>query len=114
MHRLPRQIPYRQAMKMLLTGQRVTAQEALQMGLINQVVAREDLMTTAEHLAEEILECSPYALRATKEAVLKGLDLPLDRAIKEVFPSMKALWESEDYKEGPRAFAEKRKPPWRV
>jgi len=114
MHRLPRQIPYRQAMSMLLTGRRVTAQEALQMGLINQVVAREELMSTAERWAEEILECSPYALRATKEAVLKGLDFSLDRALAEAFPGMKALWESEDYKEGPRAFAEKKEPPWKL
>jgi len=114
MHRLPRQIPYRLAMSMLLTGRRVSAQEALQMGLVNQVVARENLMATAEHWAEEILECSPYALSATKEAALKGLDLPLEQAIKEVFPGMEALWESEDYKEGPVAFAEKRKPPWKV
>ncbi len=101
-------------MSMLLTGRRVTAQEALQMGLVNQVVAREDLMSAAERWAKEILECSPYALRATKEAVLKGLDLPLDRAIEETFPGMKAMFESEDYKEGPRAFAEKRQPPWKL
>lgn len=114
MHRLPRQIPYRQAMSMLLTGRRITAQEALQMGFINQVVAPADLMAEAERWAAEILECSPMALRATKEAILKGLELTLEEAIAEEFSGMKALWESEDYKEGPRAFAEKRKPPWKV
>lgn len=114
MHRLPRQIPYRHAMSILLTGRRVTAREALQMGFINEVVAPGDLMAAAERWTAEILECSPFALRATKEAVLKGLELPLDEAIAETFPGMKTLWESEDYKDGPRAFAEKRKPPWKV
>lgn len=114
MHRLPRQIPYRHAMGMLLTGRRVNVQEALQMGFINKVVAPADLMAEAELWAAEIMECSPVALRATKESVLKGLAFPLDEAIAEEFPGMKALWESEDYKEGPRAFAEKRKPPWKV
>lgn len=114
MYRLPRQIPYRQAMGMLLTGGRINAREALQMGLINKVVAPGDLMVEAERWAAEMLECSPFALRATKEAVLKGAGLPLDEAIEKVFPEMKALYESEDYKEGPRAFAEKRKPPWKL
>jgi len=114
MHRLPRQIPYRQAMGMLLTGRRINAQEALQMGLINQIVAPGDLMAEAERWASEILECSPFALRATKEAVLKGLGLTLEEAMEKEFPGMKALWESEDYKDGPRAFAEKRTPPWKV
>ena len=84
------------------------------MGLINQIVAPGDLMAEAERWAAEILECSPFALRATKESALKGLELPLAEAIDKEFPGMKALWESEDYKEGPRAFAEKRKPPWKV
>lgn len=110
--RLPRQIPYHLAMGMLLTGQRLTAQEAASLGLINQVVPAGQALAAAKEWAARVLECAPLAIRATKEAVLKGMGLPLEEAIPAVFPGTQVMRESEDIKEGPRAFAEKRKPNW--
>jgi len=112
-HRLPRAIPFHQAMGMLLTARRISAQEALQMGLVNQVVPLDQLMPTAEAWAEKILACSPLAIRATKEAALKGLALPLEQAARTRFPGQVTLYQSEDFVEGPKAFAEKRKPQWK-
>lgn len=112
-HYLPRAIPFHLAMGMLLTAQRISAQEALRMGLVNQVVPLDQLMATAEAWAEKILACSPLAIRATKEAALKGLAMPLEQAARTRFPSQVALYQSEDFIEGPKAFAEKRKPQWK-
>jgi enoyl-CoA hydratase/carnithine racemase len=112
-HRLPRAVPYHLAMGMMLTAGRISAQEALQMGLVNQVVPREQLMATAENWAEKILACSPMAIRASKEATRKGLGMPLEEAARTVFPGQHALYQSEDFSEGPKAFAEKRKPQWK-
>ena len=112
-HYLPRAIPYHQAMGMMLTARRISAVEALQMGLVNQVVPPEQLMLTAETWAEKILACSPLAIRASKEATLKGLALPIEQAAKTMFPGQTALYQSEDFVEGPKAFAEKRKPKWK-
>lgn len=112
-HYLPRAIPYHLAMGVMLTARRISAQDALQMGLVNQVVPLEQLMSTAETWAEKILTCSPLAIRATKEAALKGIALPLEQAAKTRFPGQIALYESEDFIEGPKAFAEKRKPKWK-
>jgi enoyl-CoA hydratase/carnithine racemase len=112
-HRLPRQIPYHQAMGMILTGRKVSAREALQMGLLNEVVPAQELMPTAEKWAAEIMECSPVAIKAAKESVLLGLGSSLEEVVGKMFPGMVALKESEDFIEGPRAFAEKRKPQWK-
>ncbi|SMC17156.1 Enoyl-CoA hydratase/isomerase [Desulfacinum hydrothermale DSM 13146] len=111
--RLPRRIPYHTAMGLLLTGRRLSAQEALAVGLVNEVTAPEKLLDAARRWAQEMLACSPVALRATKEAAVQGLDLPLDEALGTVFPGMRALRQSEDYMEGARAFAEKRRPVWK-
>ncbi len=112
-HYLPRAIPYHLAMGMMLTARRISALEALQMGLVNQVVPPEQLRSTAESWAEKILACSPLAIRASKEATLKGLALPIEQAAKTMFPGQTALYQSEDFVEGPKAFAEKRKPQWK-
>ncbi len=112
-HYLPRAIPFHQAMGTLLTARRISAQEALQMGLVNQVVLLEQLMPTAQAWADKILACSPLAIRATKEAALKGMSMPLANAATTRFPAQAALYQSEDFVEGPKAFAEKRKPQWK-
>ena len=113
MHRLPLQIPLKQAMGMLLTGRQITAQEAYGMGLVNEVVPAADLLATAERWANDVLECSPISVRLTKEAVLKGLNMSVEEAIKADRPGLARLFTSEDFIEGPKAFAEKRKPQWK-
>jgi len=111
-HRLPQQIPLKQAMGMLLTGRQISAQEALTFGLVNEVVAATELMATAERWANTILECSPLSIRLTKRAALSGLGYSIEEAIQRDQPIMKELLSSEDFIEGPKAFAEKRKPHW--
>ncbi len=111
-HRLPQQIPLKQAMGLLLTGKQISAQEAYRLGLMNEVVAGSELMTTAERWANEILECSPLSVRLTKESALAGLNLPVEEAMRQDRPRLQRLLASEDFVEGPKAFAEKRKPQW--
>ena len=113
--KLPRRIPHHLAMGMILTGRFVTAQEAHRMGLVNEVVAMSDLMSAAERWANEILECAPLAIQAAKQVMMSTLDLPLEAAMSRIesMEAVRRLRDSEDYVEGPRAFAEKRKPIWK-
>jgi enoyl-CoA hydratase/carnithine racemase len=113
-HRLPRQIPMKLAMGYMLTGRHMTAQEALRLGIANEVVPLKDLLPTAERWANEILECAPLSVRATKQAAMMGLGLPLDQALAGSYPAIAQMMHSEDVKEGPTAFAEKRKPNWKA
>jgi enoyl-CoA hydratase/carnithine racemase len=112
MHRLPQQIPLKQAMGMLLTGKQITAQEAYRLGLVNEVVPGTELIATAERWASEILECSPLSVRLTKEATLSGLVYSVEEAMQRDRPLLQRLLASQDFVEGPKAFAEKRKPQW--
>ncbi len=111
MYHLPRQVPLPVAMEMLLTGEPVSAQEAYRLGLVNQVVPMAELMPAAYKMAERILDCAPIAVRAAKESVYRGLEMHLrDALVSKWGPD---LGRTEDSKEGPRAFAEKRKPVWK-
>ena len=115
-HRLPRQIGLKRAMGMILTGRRVSAREGLELGFVNEVVAPGGLMNAAKRWADLIAECSPMSVRASKQAVMKGLDEPtLETAIKGQgrYEAVAALFRSEDFIEGPRAFAERRPPQWK-
>lgn len=112
-HRLPRQIPPKIAMGMMLTGKWIDAREAHRLGLVNQVVSLKDLMPTAERWAGEIMECAPLAVRGSKESAMIGLDLPLETALRRSYDNATAHADSEDRIEGPRAFSEKRKPVWK-
>ena len=113
MHRLPRQIPLKHAMGMLLTGRRVSAQEGLALGFVNEVVAPERLMEAARRWADQILECAPLSVRASKQCALQGLEQGgLEVAMGGRYEALRAMVKSEDFIEGPRAFAEKRKPRW--
>ena len=111
-HRLPRHVPLKVAMGMMLTGRHITAAEAYRIGLVNEVVPGAELMATAERWAREITECSPLAVQATKQAALLGLGKPPAEAMGGSYPAVQKLFTSEDVVEGPRAFAEKRKPRW--
>ena len=113
-HRLPRMIPQKIAMGYILTGRHMTAQEAHRLGVVNEVVPRADLMSTALRWANEILECAPLSIRASKQAALMGLGHPLDIALKLGYTEAERMRRSEDTVEGPRAFAEKRKPNWKA
>ncbi len=113
MHRLPRQIPLKIAMGMMLTAKPISAARAYELGLVNDVVPLPDLMPTAERWAREIMECAPFAVRGSKEAAMRGLDLPLETAIARPYANIQMHMASEDRVEGPRAFAEKRPPQWK-
>lgn len=110
--RLVRRLPWSQAAGLLFTGRLIDAHEALRIGLLNEVVPAEALMETAERWAAEMLECSPLALQAAKEAATLGLEMDLREAMATEFPAFQRLRASGDFVEGPRAFAEKRKPVW--
>ncbi len=112
-HRLPRQIPYHLAMNMIMTSKRASPQEAMQYGIVAEVVPLADLLPAAEKYAAEILQGSPLCIRACKEATLKGLTVTLEEAMSTTYPGQTAMYESEDYIEGPKAFAEKRPPQWK-
>ncbi|MEM7407056.1 MAG: enoyl-CoA hydratase-related protein [Pseudomonadota bacterium] len=112
-HRLPRQIPYHVAMGVILAGKRLSANEAHHYGLVNEVVPADQLIETANNWAAEILKGAPLSVQASKEATVLGLAGSLDGALTSMFPTNVRMMSTEDYVEGPRAFAEKRAPQWK-
>lgn len=111
--RLPRMIPMAIAMHMLLTGEPLDAQEAYRVGLVNKVVPAAELIPTAEGIARRICENGPLAVKAIKEAAYKGLNMTLDHGLRLEQLLSQMIRRTEDAKEGPRAFAEKRKPAYK-
>ncbi|WP_392667952.1 enoyl-CoA-hydratase DpgD [Streptomyces sp. LN785] len=110
--RLARQLPLKTALGYLLTGRRITAARALELGLVNEVVPADDLDACVERWVDDLLSCAPLSLRAIKESVMRSVDLPLEQAF-----ATRYVWEerrmgSEDAVEGPRAFADRRRPKW--
>ncbi len=110
--RLPRQIAQKLAMGLILTGGRINAADALNIGLVNEVVPLQEVMPAAERWAAQIVECAPLAVQASKQAVMMGVDLPLETALLRRYPLHEKVGVSLDRTEGARAFAEKRRPVW--
>ena len=124
--RLPRLIPYPVAVEMMLTGRRMSAREAKHWGLVHRVVPAERLLETAREIAENIAEGAPLALQALKEVLRSMMHVSLPEAYGMTHRSVNAanagegelpvyekMLASDDFLEGARAFAEKRKPQWR-
>lgn len=110
---LPRAIPQAVAMKMLLTGAMIDAQEALRVGLISDVVEPAELAELAKKYAGMIAANAPLSVKAAKQAALMGLDMPLDHGIAFSHLLWGTLRDTEDRKEGFQAFSEKRAPQWK-
>jgi enoyl-CoA hydratase/carnithine racemase len=110
---LPKFIPMAAALELVMTAKPITAQRAYEIGFVNHVVPRERLMDEAKALARQITENAPLSVRYFKELAYRGLDMSdpaLAALTRHVYDQ---LLRSEDSKEGPRAFAEKRKPQWK-
>jgi enoyl-CoA hydratase/carnithine racemase len=115
-HRLPRTIGLKRAMGMILTARRVSAAEGQELGFVNEVVPHAELMAAANRWAGLICECGPMSIRASKQAVLMGLDEPTladTQKHQSRYPAVAELFKSEDFVEGPLAFSQKRAPQWK-
>jgi len=111
-----RRVPVAVAMRMALLGryERMSAQRAYEVGLVTEVVPHDSLMTRARELAEILLKNAPMALWATKLGILQGLGLPVGQADDIAAGYLEVIEQTEDHKEGPRAFMEKRAPQWKA
>ncbi len=115
LQRLPRMIPLKQAMGMILTGRRVGAAEGKELGFVTDVAPHAELMDRARGWAEQVLECSPASVRASKQTVMRSLGTAnLEESMQlGQYPAIGDLFRSPDFVEGPLAFAQKRKPDWK-
>ncbi len=118
MHRLVRDIGRKAAMKLLLTGESINADQALALGVVNDVVPQDDVMPVARDYAKKILKCAPLAIQATKQCALEGLEQgSVDAAMRAQntgrFELLERMMQSADIREGLTAFMEKRAPVWR-
>jgi enoyl-CoA hydratase/carnithine racemase len=95
---------------MILTGEQIDAETASRIGLVSHVVPAEELMDKAMEIALTICERGPLAVSAAKEAILRGADMPLENGLAYEDMALGRLMGTDDAQEGPRAFAEKRKP----
>ena len=113
LQRLPQQIGLKRALGMILTGKTVSAEEGKTLGFVNEVVPHEDLMSVVGEWVNLILECAPLSVRASKDVVYRSVSTgSLERSMNTHYESVEELMKSEDFKEGPRAFAAKRSPQW--
>ena len=110
---LPRVLPHAVAMKMLLTGDMISAEEALRYGLVSDVAEPAALMELASAYAEKIAKAAPLSVQAAKQAAILGQDMPLEHGIAFSHLLWGVLRDTEDRKEGFKAFAEKREPKWK-
>ena len=115
-HRLARQIGLKQAMGMILGSESVGAQKALDMGIVTDLIEDGEIETAINSWVTKILKCAPLSVRASKQAVLMGLDeASLEEALKKQtdYPAFVKMISSSDADEGPLAFAQKRAPDWK-
>ena len=113
LHHLNRMIPLGEALRLQLTGGRIDAERAYQIGLVQQLTAgRGEMMARAHALADDVVACAPMAVEAIKHIVTIGRNLPIEYSWALAQPIQARLAASEDSREGPRAFAEKRPPRW--
>ena len=114
--KLPRRIPYHLAMDLLMTGRWMQAEEAQRIGIVRDVTPPDQLLDRARALAELLASGPPLVFAAIKEVVRETVHLPVQEAFDicngQRLPTVQTLYQSEDMKEGPRAFAEKREPVW--
>jgi len=108
--RLPRNIPWAIAAELLMTGKPISAQEAYRVGLVNKVVPPAELMPAAEAVANNILKLGPLAVRAAKQAMLRGTSMSLEEGLRVEADLETQLFASDDMAEGRKAFLAKRKP----
>lgn len=114
LHRLARQLPMKQAMEVALTGRIFDAEEACRLGLINQVVEAGELVGAIGDLIAALEKGAPLALQASKQMMSDGLSVAsLQDAFQNRYPAFERMLESDDAREGSRAFIEKRRPVWR-
>ena len=106
-------IPQRIFMEIVLTGKPITAARAYEIGLVNRLVEPEALMDAALELAREVLEGAPLSVKAARETVMLATEMGRSAALQAARAAHEHAYRSEDAQEGPRAFAEKRKPEWK-
>jgi enoyl-CoA hydratase/carnithine racemase len=112
--RLPRMVPWCKAAEILLTGRVIDAEEAYRIGLVNKVVPQAEVMTTAKEWAQVICQAAPLAVRAAKEAMVRGYSMSLEDGLKLENSLVAYLLGTEDFTEGTTAFVEKRKPDYKA
>lgn len=111
--RLPRMMPYQLAMGLLLSGDTITAADALRYGIVNEITSQTEVIPAAIRWAQKIIQCAPLAVRAAKEGAFLGQQRPLNEIVGKLYPGLTTVMKSEDVMEGARAFAEKRPPVWK-
>ena len=110
--RLARQVPFKIAMGYLMTGHRMSAMRAYELGLVNEVVPAIELDVCVERWVEDILHCAPLSVRALKQVGLASMHLSLQDAFAARYEAEEIRYNSEDCREGPLAFIQKRTPNW--
>ena len=111
--RLPRIIPFSVAAEMMIMGKRITAQEALEINLVHQVVEQKDLMATAKERAAKICESAPLAVAGVKQAMIRGYSMTLEEGLQLETELGRSVMVSKDFAEGRKAFMEKRTPEYK-
>jgi E-phenylitaconyl-CoA hydratase len=113
---LAKRLPLGTALRMTLQGKnfRLSAERAYQLGLVDELVKPEDLLTTAQDIARDIAANSPHAVSLSQQAIWASLEMPYTQAMEYGFGLVKNQWQHPDFLEGARAFAEKRAPNWKT